>query len=150
MDEVQLEGSEPVVQVNDAGDAELTWGQWTVTAWIEARTGQGDMLYSMQIDFHGDNNDGEDGMYGTLATSLLGSPKDAAEQALRSMAFRVTSLHQEDNEDDWNDHERSLNLKHLLNLAVKVFEDSMAAERLTTQVAPGVHQVETSTSVFAR
>lgn len=127
MDQKQVEGSEPVVKLNDAGDAELTWGRWTITASISAHPYGEFMRYTLTLDFHGDNDGGESGMYGTLTTDG-DSPADATLRAASAMQFRITSEHQEENEDDWCHHARTLDLAPLLALAASAFTAAFAAE----------------------
>jgi hypothetical protein len=128
MDQKQVEGSEPVVKLNDAGDAEMTWGRWTITAWIAARSYGEFLRYTVNIEFHGDNDGGETGMYGTLSADMGDSPESVALHALNAMQYRITSDHQEENEDDTSHHVRTLDLAPLLVLAADAFKAASKAE----------------------
>lgn len=123
----ELGGSEPVI--NKDNPRELTWGKWSVAASCEVSTWDGEGLnYVVSLDFHGDEDGGETGMYGKLSTSgVFHSLEEAAAQANK---FRVilSSIHVEDGAEDEDEYIRQLDLSGIIDTACSMMRNGLYAE----------------------
>lgn len=108
---------------------EITWGHWTINVRVEAglMSPPGDELwYRAIIDFHGDNDAGEKGLYGELSTnwtSLTGLYDE-----ISRLKFSLRSTHEEPGDDDIKEHWREIHTIPTLEVAIARLVAAIKAE----------------------
>lgn len=122
-------GSEPVIGEDGVS---LTWGKWEITANVRAvalptEKGEGSLSFIVELDFHGDNDGGERGMYGKLATGgVYASIEEAVAEAC---AFRPSLLseHEEKGSGEAKSYRRSFDLTFIIEEAAQQMRNAMKA-----------------------
>lgn len=118
----------PKLRVNESSDeAELVWGNWTITAEIRATAWAG-IAYQLVIRCYAGPDDGT-GIVTKIETSIQnGTPEEAAEEALRwfGATFVAYSEHEEDGDDDLVPYRQTIDLRPIINAAVAQWRKASA------------------------
>jgi len=128
------EGSEPKIDPEDP--CELSWGKWTITASCQARTACGKgadwegmgLSYVVAINFHGDPDGGEHGLFGTLETGGVYADLDSAAAHAKMLTPTLTSEHMEDGDEDVRTYRRTIDTSGIIDAAVRRMRGALLAE----------------------
>jgi hypothetical protein len=123
-------GSEPVLRTFEHVDGrppELEWGRWTFQAIPELTLYGGSICYVIKIVVHGDQDEGQRGMFGELSTGIGMSLTEAIEAA-RGLRMTVISDHMEDGDEDNCCYERTIDFGPLAEAAGRGVLDAVKAE----------------------
>lgn len=124
-------GEDPKFTRGEVG-CEMTWGNWSVTARVQAAP-FGDVLgYQIVLDFCGHQDGMGDGLYGSLSTGSLGADLDRARDEAMRLGFFFHSSHCEDADRDTEEYARHIDLAPLLDMAIAEFREAMMGEMLGT------------------
>lgn len=122
-----------MMQTEKDTECTLTWGKWGFVAQAMCTSspgpdepGDGPIdMYMVAIDIHGDSDGGTDGIYGEIGTCWQGTLEEAARQAKRFSKLVLTSLHEEEGEDDWHEHEKAIDLGPIIDAACARLQRAM-------------------------